>query len=802
MEIYEGKKLLSQAKWIWPEHRLYDIHNTYAHFRKEFTLTTEINEAILYITADESYKLWINGKYVTRGPARGYQLKWPYDRVDISEYLVKGCNYVCVEAYNPGVSTYKYLSQMSAGFICAANLGEVRLRSDNTWLARLDKAHKRDTALYSRQLNFQEHVDAAKDDRLWITSGKPPEGWLVPEESAYGSMPWHDMEERGIPQLREVRRSPLKLVSSTEMELKEDYNGWRNIVQGLNQAFIGAMWRERNVSLDRNHGLNIEVAAAGKSRYQAVVLDMGETVVGPSILSVKGGHQGDMLDIFFCESLNEDLSPVIPSPALCEASMANRLILAEGNTTFDFYQTLGFRYITLVAHENKEALNIQLEVVDNGYPYQMKGEFQCSDQTLNGIWNICRRTEQVCSQDAYVDTPWREQAQWWGDARIQFWNAMAMDGDVRLFKRGIRSLAAQKVPNGLTYGHAPTMAHCCVCPDFSLVWVITLFDYYWQTGDLALFEEQLERVREVLSYFRKEAPRYKGLLSNDPRYWVFMDWAELDKTGTPTLYNMWYILTLQKFSELLKLTGNDQEAEETAEEASALQDLLERETFCEGKGFFCDGFDEKGDLSEKYSVQSQVFAVLMGMKPEFHENILERRVLPFLRGEKLEEAIPSAYWTSYVLTLAREKGYENEVLDFIRRMWGPMIPYSTTFEVFDSETPLTTKIEVFTTQRGFTSLSHAWSAHPLFHLMNILGGVVQKSAAWENITFRPYFDENLSHVHIKMPCPQGIIESSWERKDNVISVRLELPRGVRAKILIPGHETEIEGCYKCFFTNS
>lgn len=791
METMEGKKLLSQSKWIWPEHRLYDLHNTYAHFRKDFTLPSEIGEAILYITADESYRLWINGKYVTRGPARGYQAKWPYDRVDISGYLHAGHNFICVEAYNPGVSTYKYLSQMSAGFLCAADLGEMKLRSDSTWLARLDRAHKRDTALYSRQLNFQEHVDGARDDRSWITSATPPEGWLVPEESVFGAMPWHDVEERGIPQLREQRRSPVKLVSTTEMEIGEGYREWRNIVQGLNQAFKNAVWKEGRDRPEDKELCGVELEAAGKGRYRAAVLDMGETVVGPSSLTVKDGRPGEVLDIFFCEALNKDLSPVIPFPALCEASMANRLILAGENTAFDFYQTLGFRYITLVAHENTGALDIQLEVADTGYPYQMKGEFKCSDETLNDIWRICRRTEQVCSQDAYVDTPWREQAQWWGDARIQFWNTMAMDGDVRLFKRGIRSLAVQKVPNGLTYGHAPTMAHMCVCPDFSLVWVITIFDYYRQTGDLTLFEEQLARVREVLSYFRKEAPRYRGLLSNDPRYWVFLDWAELDKTGTPTLYTLWYLLALQKFSELLKLTGRQQEAAEAAGEASGLQKLLERETFHEGKGLFCDGFDEKGVLSEKYSVQSQVFALLLGMKPEFHENMLERRILPFLRGEKLEEAVPSAYWTSYVLTAIREKGYEKEAIDYIRRMWAPMIPFSTTAEVFDTGTALATEAGVFDTQKGFTSLSHAWSAHPLFHLMNLLGGVVQDCAAWGSITYKPYFDARLSHVHIKMPCPQGSIESSWERKDNGISVRLKLPEGVSAKVLLPGYEAEV-----------
>lgn len=797
METIEGKKLLAQSKWIWPEHRLYDIHNTYAHFRKDFTLTSEIGEAILYITADESYRLWINGKYVTRGPARGYQLKWPYDRVDISGYLNAGHNYICVEAYNPGVSTYKYLSQMSAGFLCAAELGEMELRSDNTWLARLDRAHKRDTALYSRQLNFQEHVDAAGDDRSWITSEIAPEGWLVPEESVFGSMPWHDVEERGIPQLRERRRSPVKLISSTETEAGENYRGWRNIVRGLNQVFKGALWKERKNLTDNSHVLNVELDAAGKGRCRAVVLDMGETVVGPSVIAVKGGRRGEVLDIFFCEALNEDLSPVIPFPALCEASMANRLILAGENTAFDFYQALGFRYITLVAHENAEALNIQLQVADTGYPYQMKGEFQSSDTTLNDIWRICQRTEQVCSQDAYVDTPWREQAQWWGDARIQFWNTMAMDGDVRLFKRGIRSLAVQRVPNGLTYGHAPTMAHICVCPDFSLVWVITIFDYYWQTGDLTLFEEQLGRVREVLSYFRKEAPRYRGLLSNDPRYWVFLDWSDLDKTGTPTLYNMWYILALQKFSELLKLTGRLREAEEAAKEAAELQKLLELEAFHEGKGLFRDGFDEKGVLLERCSVQSQVFAMLLGMKAKFHKNMLKLRILPFLRGEKLDEAIPSAYWSSYVLTAVREKGYEKEALDYIRRRWESMIPFSTTAEVFDTGAPLITEAGGFDAQKGFASLSHAWSAHPLFHLMNIAGGVVQDSAAWESITYKPYFDVKLTHVHIKMPCPQGCIESSWERKEDGIFVRLKLPEGVGAKIIIPGHEANIKGSFEC-----
>jgi len=796
MENSEARKLLIEAKWIWPEHRLYDLHNSYAHFRKDFAMHVKPDRAMLYITADESYRLWINGEYITRGPARGYQSHWPYDQVDVAAFLIMGRNIIAVEVYNPGVSTYKYLSQGSAGFICAGDFGEVTILSDATWLSRYDKAHKRDTALYSRQLNFQEHVDAREDNRAWIDSPEPPtrshEGWLTPEESVFGSMPWHSLEERGIPQLRELPRTPEKIVSCASGNLAVDYRQWRNIVQGLHQAFEKLPWIPENDGRLEHGNSQITLSPAGKGRFSATVLDMGETVVGPAIVKVQGGKAGTILDLFFCEALNHDLSPVIPFPALCEASMANRLILAEGNTNFDFYQILGFRYIALVAEESAEPLSIELQVIDTGYPYTLAGKFECSDDNFNKIWNICRRTEQVCSQDAYVDTPWREQAQWWGDARIQFWNTMAMDGDTRLLKRGIRSLAGQKVPNGLTYGHAPTMAHICILPDFSLVWLITIFDYYFQTKDLTLFEEQLPRIREVLSYFRNEAPRLKGLLANDPRYWLFLDWSTIEKAGAPVLYNMWYILALRSFAQLLLLGGKSREAQEATEEALEIQQKLERMAFDPEKGLFIDGLDTAGQRSLKYSVQSQVFAMVLGLKPEYHSTMIEQRVLPFLRGEELDEAIPSAFWTSYVLTIARQKGYCREALNFIRRMWTPMIPLGTTLEVFDSDTPLATKVEAFVTQRGFTSVSHAWSAHPLFHLMNILGGVVQETAGWEQIVFNPYFAPELDRVTVTTPSPHGLIESSWQRQDGGITVRLKLPKGVTARIEIPGHQTVIQ----------
>ena len=76
-----------------------------------------------------------------------------------------------------------------------------------------------------------------------------------------------------------------------------------------------------------------------------------------------------------------------------------------------------------------------------------------------------------------------------GRARVQAWNTFMLGDDPRLLWRGIRQIAMQTAPNGLTYGHSPTMAHHCILPDYSVVWILTLFDYYWQTGDSSVYDD-------------------------------------------------------------------------------------------------------------------------------------------------------------------------------------------------------------------------------------------------------------------------------------------------------------------------
>ena len=70
----------AEAYWIWPGNAFY-LQNCYAGFRHDFEMESLPSSAPLLITADQSYRLYVNGCYVCRGPVRGYQNSWPFDEV-------------------------------------------------------------------------------------------------------------------------------------------------------------------------------------------------------------------------------------------------------------------------------------------------------------------------------------------------------------------------------------------------------------------------------------------------------------------------------------------------------------------------------------------------------------------------------------------------------------------------------------------------------------------------------------------------------------------------------------------------
>ena len=778
--------ILQQALWIWPDHVSWDLHNAYVLFRKKFKLSAVPRSAPLFITADQSYQLYINGRYVNRGPARGFQSHWPFDEVDAAPFLRRGENILAVRAYNPGFSNFQYLTQGTAGLLVAAQWGRFKLLSDRTWKGRRQSGVSSDTVPSSMQLFPQEHIDARVEREDWAARNFNDSKWqAVLSNGRWNAMPWYTLEPRGIPLLAERRMAPRRLLATGAGKCAQNFRDTRDVTftrwqEGL-ELSPGKVGRASPPVTSRKTGGDarptsahgptpLRVPPTGRGRFRSYLLDFGKTVVGSLTLSVRGAAGGEIVDSFHVETLDEKtLKPHYEPNSWCRMSFGNRLVCRRGRTTHRFYHPFGFRYLLLTVRDSTRPLTLETALNWVGYPLQWKGAFRSSDRQLEKIWQTCAWTQQCCSLDAYVDTPWREQAQWWGDARVQAWNTFHLDGDPRLFRRGIHCIAAQTAPNGLTYGHAPTMAHNCILPDFTMIWMLTLWDHYWQTGSLEAFRAHQAVIAQALEYFRSQTDKKCGLLQYDRRYWLFLDWTGIFKEGCPAIYNLWLLLALDKLAEMYRLDRQPQKAREMARWARQLRAALGK--LVDQRGLVRDGVDWKGRIVSSTSVHAQTLALMAGLNARHETAMLERVLLPFIREEFKPKVHPSAYWITYVFTVLAERGYGAEVLRYIRKRWSPMVAHGTTFENFEPA-------------KGIESHSHAWSAHPLYHFMQIVGGIHQAAPAWKEITFRPTFAGERGGATV--PSPQGPITSDWERQNGRIAVRLSLPRGVRAHVELPG----------------
>ena len=111
-----------------------DLLNKHIIYRKK-AVFGPFRKAVLKISADDYYKLYINGKYVTEGPAQAYHMHYLYNEIDVTEYLTAGENTFAVLTYYHGLICQSFVSgdlrQML--WLELALDGHTALVSDESW---------------------------------------------------------------------------------------------------------------------------------------------------------------------------------------------------------------------------------------------------------------------------------------------------------------------------------------------------------------------------------------------------------------------------------------------------------------------------------------------------------------------------------------------------------------------------------------------------------------------------------------------------------------------------------------------
>src|ERR1051326_2683696 len=161
-------------------------------FRKTFSLATKPSSFVVNVSADNRYKLFVNGQFVSLGPARGDIFHWNFEAVDLANFLVTGKNVVAAVVWNYGDMRPEAQISYQSGFIMQGNTAtEKAINTDSNWKCRRDSSYspREPVLIYSyyvagpgETINYhmalKEWKNADFDDSRWynaqqITTGLP-----------------------------------------------------------------------------------------------------------------------------------------------------------------------------------------------------------------------------------------------------------------------------------------------------------------------------------------------------------------------------------------------------------------------------------------------------------------------------------------------------------------------------------------------------------------------------------------------------------------------------------------------------
>lgn len=769
------------ATWIWTagEDRK---PVQFSFFRKTFTCAAARRARVL-CTADSKYRLWVNGKPVGFGPARGHPEHPYYDTHSVA--LRKGRNTVAavVEHYTVGAHIF---AVVEGGFWCRVEAeGRTLARTDGTWKATPAQGRSAMAGTI-----FPERFDARLEPAGWEQPGFDDGGWpAAMERKATRLAPPAQMKPRPIPLLTEKRLTPVRMLDAgtcEDAELKD----W-----GDESDISGSLWRMKlkpEPGLPRawsgqGHAARVE---PGKAAY--VMLDFGmETLAAPEVRL--RGAAGVIVDLAYSECLwNNRVATTWQSPRL---KQAERIILREGVTEHRLMQPRGFRYMLLrIANPTQGASRVAVESVaayEMVYPTRARGAFACSDDVLNRTFALSARTVNLCMEDAYTDCPWRERSQWVGDAQPETLFSYFAFGAYDLARKAVIEFTSGNTAEGWIPGVFPTSDPKNL-PTWGMRVPVIAWEYYLYSGDESVLARAFAGVKKQMEWFARHTDA-NGLVV-DMKGWNFVDWTRADDRHADGAVQGWYLESLEYAAKLAKAAGDAGACADYLGRAARLRKSLARLYWSPAKGAF-----------RKYRPGSP--EPLPSTDPELlgqHENFLfsllgvgtaaqRRRALDAMRGPSGrylpslgdyqsafvsdhkgnyvgEEVlrIGSPFWSYYALLALMESGRVPSALEYIRTCWGMMLDYGATscWEMWDRH----------------TSLCHGWSAAPAMILPAYVLGVKPLRPGFRVFEARPRAG-GLTWAKGRVPAPGGVIGVSWRREETGWRGEIVVPSGLEGRFV-------------------
>ena len=436
-------------------------------FRKSFTLPQKPERAVLYITADDHYKLWINGGFVTEGPAPSYHFRFGYNAIDVTDRLRAGGNLIAVHTLYQGLINRVWQSgDLRHGLILDLSTdGRVTVGSDESFLVSLHTGFRATgTAGYDTQ--FLEEYD----------SRVPEAGFERPEF---------------------------------------DDGAWEHAVLKKND--------DHRLAAQLSHMLVFERIGPRKIEREPGFLrvDFGAVYVGYLSLTARGKN-GSRVTVRCGQELREDGSVRFDLRANCRYE--EDWILGNGESSLDWFDYKAFRYAEILTPEDTEITGVSL--LARHYPFSLKTPLKpCyrGEEIPERIWELCVRSQKYGVQEVIQDCMEREKGFYLGDGCYTALTNMILTGDDSM----VRKMIDDAFETGFITGTLVTCLDCSLMQEIAEYPLMLAELVLWHanvTGDLAYLAENRKKVNALLDAYR-EAYEKDGLL-RDLDKWCVVEWPK------------------------------------------------------------------------------------------------------------------------------------------------------------------------------------------------------------------------------------------------------------------------------------
>ena len=751
-EKVNPKLLKGQWSSFWVTHpttqqREYGVY----HFRKTFALTAVPSSFVINISADNRYRLFVNGKPVNSGPVRGDLFNWYYETLNIAPFLQQGKNTIAAIVWNMGEhSAVGQISNQTAFTVQGNSAAENVANSNKDWKVMKSSAYQPCSTDNGERLKAYmvvspgDKVDGAK--YLW--------GW---EQTVYDDSAWENASEI-------VHPDPVGYGTDNRWTMAP-----RNIPLFEEKlSRFPSIRRATGITVNTSFIVGQGILEIPAHQTVSILLDNSiNTVAYPELIVSQG--KGAAIKLTYAEALFDQNNIKGNRNEIENKEIKGNydIFLPDGGLQRKFRPLWirGYRYLQIDITTDDEGLAINdIYNMQTGYPLELKATFSSSDPSLHEIWTAGWRTAQLCAGEQYYDTPYYEQLQYTGDTRIQALISLYMSGDDRLMRKAILDFYQSRTPEGLTQSRYPSN-RLQIIPAFSLFWVSMIHDYWMHRKDDAFIKQFLPAIDEIMGWYQARIDQDKRMLG-PLTWWNFVDWGNFNSWGTApgadkgnsAIMTLQYAYTLKQAADLFEKFGQENQAAVYKTLAEDLNQSTFTTCFNVEKGLLADTPEQ---LS--YSQHAGIWAVLSGAMPQ---NEIPRMMKKLLEDKSIGQV---TFFYRFYLTQALKKAGMADLYYSELGPWRDMLKLGlTTF----AEKPEPTRSDC-----------HAWSASPNYDFLATICGIVPDAPGFSKVLIKPALGE-LTSAEGSIPVPAGQIQVKFRRVGTEgLSGEITLPEGLNGTFI-------------------